>query len=78
MEHMDGLGCGWEEGSDNVEEKATVFWYWNPIAAVHYILGHRPFKEHLSYASIRQMDASGEHIYAKMWTADWWWKTQAS
>jgi hypothetical protein len=75
---MDGLVCGWEESSVNIEGKATPFWYRNPIAAVRYILGHPPFKDHLSYAAVKQMDSSGERIYAEMWTADWWWQTQAS
>jgi hypothetical protein len=34
MEEIDGLGCGWEESSINIEGKATPFWYRNPIAAV--------------------------------------------
>jgi hypothetical protein len=34
MEEMNGLVGGWEEGSVNIEGKATPFWYWNPIAAV--------------------------------------------
>jgi hypothetical protein len=78
MEEIDGLECGWEESSVNIEGKATPFWYQNPIAAVQYILGHPPFKDHLSYAPVKQMDSSGDRIYAEMWTADWWWTTQPS
>jgi len=78
MEEMDGLVCGWEESSGNIEGKATLFWYRNPIAAVRYIPKHSPFKDHLSYAPVKQMDSHGEHISAEMWTADRWWKTQAS
>jgi hypothetical protein len=78
MDEMDRLVCGWEESSVNIEGKATPFWYRNPIAAVQYILRHPPFKDHLSYALVKQMDSSGEHISAERWTADWWGKTQAS
>jgi hypothetical protein len=77
MKEMDRLVCGWEESSVNIEGKATPFWYQNPIAAVRYILGHPPFKDHLSYAPVKQIDWSGEHIYAEMWNADWWGKMQA-
>jgi hypothetical protein len=62
MEEMYGLVCGWEESSVNSEGKATPFWYRNPIAAVRYILGHPPFKDHLSYAPVKQIDSSGECI----------------
>jgi len=34
MEEMDGLVCGWEESSVNIEGKATPFWYRNHIAVV--------------------------------------------
>jgi len=78
MEEMDGLVWGWEESSVNIEGKATQFWNRNSIAKVQYILGHRLFKDHLSYAPVKQMDSSGEYIYAEMWTTHWWWKTQAS
>ena len=37
MEEMDGLVCGWEESFVYIEDKATLVWYWNPIAAVGYI-----------------------------------------
>ena len=75
---MDGLACGWEESSVNTEGKATPFWYRNPIVAVQDILEHPLFKEHLSYAPVKQMDSSGQHIYAEIWTTEWWWKTQVS
>jgi len=78
MEEIDGLVCRWEETSVNIEGKATPFWYRNPIAVVRYILRHPPFKDDLSYVPVKQMDYSGERICAEMWTADWWWKTQAS
>ena len=75
---MDGLVCGWEESSVNIEGKATLFWYRNPIAVIPYVLGYAPFKDHLSYAPGKQMYGSGKCICAEMWTGDWWWKTQAS
>ena len=78
MEEMDGRVCGWEESSVNIEGKATPFWYRNPIAAVQYILAHPPFKDHLSYAPVKHINSSGECIYVEMWTADRWWKMQAS
>jgi hypothetical protein len=78
MEEMDGLICGWEESSVNIERNATPFWYGNRIAAVRYILGHPSLRDHRLYARVQQMDSGGECIYGEMWTADWWWKMQAS
>ena len=75
---MDRLVCGWKESSVNIEGKATPFWFWNPIAVVRYILQHPLFQDHLSYVPVKQMDCSGKGIYAEMWTADWWSKSQVS
>jgi len=47
MEEMDGLVCGWEESSVDIEGQATPSGYQNPIAVVRYILGHPPLKDHL-------------------------------
>jgi len=77
-EEMDGLICRWEESSVKIEAKATPFWYWNTIVVVRSVLGHPPFEDHLTYALVKHMDSSVKCIYADMWTADWWWKTQAS
>jgi hypothetical protein len=66
------------ESSVDIEGNTTPFWYRNPIAEIRSILGHPMFKDHLSYGLVKQMDCSGESIYAEMWTADWWCKMQAS
>ena len=66
MEYMDGFRCGWKEDSVNVEGIATVFWYQNPIVAVHYIHGNQLIKEHFSCAPVKQIDASGACIYAEI------------
>jgi len=78
MEEMEGLVCVREVSSVNNERIATPFWYQNSIAAVRYNLGHPPLQDQLSYAPVKQMDSSGEHIYTEIWTANWWWKTQAN
>jgi len=78
MEEVHGLVCGWEERSVNIEEKVTSFWYRNPLAATWLMAGHSPFRDHLSYLPVKQMDSIGECMKAEMWTTDWWWKTQAS
>jgi len=78
MEAMDVLVCGWEERSVHIEGKRTPFRYRAPVAAVQYILGDPPFKNHFSYVPVNPMDSSGECIYTEMWTSDLWCKTQAS
>jgi len=78
VERIDRLGCGWEESSINIQGKGTLFWYQNPIAAVWYMLGHPLLNNQLLYVAVKQMDSTGELIYAEMWTGDWWWKAQAS
>jgi hypothetical protein len=61
-----------------LKEKLLCCEIWDPSAAVRYILTHPLFKGHLSYKQVKLMDSSGKRIYAEMWTADWWWKQQAS
>jgi len=78
MEEIAGPGCGWENSSIDIEWKATLFWYWNPIAVVRYIIQYSLFKDHLSYATVKPMDSSGERIYAEIFTMDWWRKLRAS
>jgi len=78
MEEMDGMGCGWEQSSINIEGKATLVWYRNPIPVVRHFLGHPSFNDRLRYMPVKQLDSNGECIYAELWTADWWCKTQAS
>jgi len=69
---MDGLVCGWEESSVKIEGQATLFGLWNPIAVVQYSLRHPLLKDPLLFAPDKQMESSGERIYAEMWTAEWW------
>ena len=46
---------------------------------VEFLLGHRPFANHLSYAPVRQFSGVGDdnRIFNEMHTADWWWRTQS-
>jgi len=78
IEEMDGLECRWEESSVNIEAKATLYWYQNPIAVLQYILRHPLFMVHLSCTPVEKMNSCGERIYPEISTADLLWKTQAS
>jgi hypothetical protein len=52
--------------------------YRNIVNVVEFLLGHRPFANHLSYAPVRQFNGTSDdnRIYNEMHTADWWWRTQ--
>ena len=52
--------------------------YRDIIKVLQFLIGHEPFKHHLSYAPVRQFSGTGidNRIYDEMHTADWWWRTQ--
>jgi len=78
MNEMDGLRWRLEERSINIERKATLFWYRNPIAVVQYIQGHPRFTDHILHTAVKQIDSNHEHIYTMMGTTDSWRKMQAT
>ena len=39
-----GLDCPWQDGEIKVDGHRTPFWYWDPLSAIRYIIGHIPFK----------------------------------
>lgn len=45
---------------------------------IRFLLGHIPFKDHLSYAPVRRFttDEPATRVYDEMHTGDWWWDTQ--
>ena len=52
--------------------------YRDIVKVLQFLIGHEPFKHHLSYAPVRQFSGAGidNRIYDEMHTADWWWRTQ--
>ena len=52
--------------------------YRDIVKILQFLMGHEPFKHHLSYAPVRQFSGTGidNRIYDEMHTADWWWRTQ--
>ena len=52
--------------------------YRDIVKVLRFLIGHEPFKHHLSYAPVRQFSGAGidNRIYDEMHTANWWWRTQ--
>ena len=52
--------------------------YRNIKSVLEFLMGHRPFEHHLSYAPVRQFcGIDGDNrIYDEMHTGNWWWRTQ--
>jgi Plavaka transposase len=52
--------------------------YRDIVKVLRFLIGHEPFKHHLSYAPVRQFSGAGidNQIYDEMHTANWWWRTQ--
>jgi Plavaka transposase len=66
-------------GTPNYEGEPTVkytVYYRDVMKVIQFLIGYRPFEQHLSYAPIRQTSASGLRVYNEMHTADWWWRLQ--
>jgi hypothetical protein len=52
--------------------------YRDIVKVLQFLIGHEPFKYHLSYAFVRQFSGAGidNRIYNEIHTANWWWRTQ--
>jgi Plavaka transposase len=52
--------------------------YRNIESILEFLIGHKPFEHHLSYAPVRQFcgTSSNNQIYDEMHTGNWWWRTQ--
>ena len=67
-----------EDGRTLVED--LELWRRDPVECVNELIGNPSFKDYISYVPehVYTDDAGQDRIYDKMWTADWWWKTQVS
>jgi hypothetical protein len=67
-----------ESSMADVQSTKLVVRYRDIRNVIKYLLGHRPFKDHLVYTPIRQFntDEDSSRVYDEMHTADWWWDTQ--
>ena len=61
------------EGTKEPEYKLM---YRDIIAAIRFLLGHKPFKEHLVYAPVQVFNPNNVRVYSDMHTGDWWWNIQ--
>ncbi|KAN0078167.1 hypothetical protein V8E55_010224 [Tylopilus felleus] len=62
---------------DDVEE--LKLWMWDPVACVQELIGNPAFCGSIAYTPEKvYTDREGQtRRYDEMWTANWWWKTQA-
>jgi Plavaka transposase len=51
--------------------------YRDVVKAIKFLIGHRPFRDALTYAPTRVYNTSNQRVYNELYTADWWWETQA-
>ncbi|KAI9640247.1 hypothetical protein NHQ30_011297 [Ciborinia camelliae] len=43
---------------------------------LRFLIGHRPFAKHLSWAPVRQFNYTNRRMYSEMNTGTWWWEMQ--
>jgi hypothetical protein len=58
------------EGVPMKEE--VELWMRDPVECAAELMSNPAFKEHMQFASQYLVDRSGQRIYNKMWTAEWW------
>ena len=64
-----------EEQVEN--RKGTLsFFYRSLLDCVRYLLDQIDYRDDFVYAPRREYDHTGQRVYAKMHTADWWWDVQ--
>lgn len=51
--------------------------YRDVVKAIKFLIGHRPFRDSLMYSPTRVYNTSNQRVYNELYTADWWWETQA-
>ena len=61
---------------DGVREPEYHLMYRDILAAIRFLLGHKPFKEHLVYAPIQVFTPNDARVFSDMHTGDWRWDVQ--
>lgn len=54
----------------------TSFYYRNPVTCIEFLLRQSAFKEHMTYAPVREYNDENERVYSELHTGDWWWRMQ--
>jgi len=73
-----GLDYEWEENTIDIEGVDREYWSQDVMTILGYAFGHLPFKEHLSYASIKDYGSDSKQLYCEMWMSNWWWWQQVN
>jgi hypothetical protein len=72
---------GDQEGEDGMLMREELeLWCCDPVECIRDLIGNPALREHLAYQPERVYTDSQRtnRIIDEMWTADWWWNTQAS
>lgn len=51
-------------------------YYRDVVEVIRFFLGHKPFKDNLTYAPVKIKNDSDHTVYNEMHTGEWWWETQ--
>lgn len=54
----------------------TSFYYRNPVTCIEFLLRQSAYKEHMTYAPVREYNDENERVYSELHTGDWWWRMQ--
>jgi len=75
LRHLDlySLYLLWLEGDVEDSQRILLFFCWNVLDCVRYLLRQIAYRDDLVYAPRSEYDQSGQRIYGEMHTADWWW-----
>ncbi|KAI9840208.1 MAG: hypothetical protein M1837_001836 [Sclerophora amabilis] len=65
-----------ESGIVGVPPSRYSIQYRDITKVLEFLIGHPPFKEHLTYVPSRHYNLDDQRIYNEMHTGDWWWRTQ--
>ena len=61
---------------DGAKEPEYMLMYRDIVAAIRFLLGHKPFREHMVYAPVQVFTPNNDRVYSDMYTGDWWWNMQ--
>ena len=75
-----GDGGPIEDDPPEGDSEELELWMQDPVTCIQELIGNPAFNRSMAYAPEKvYTDREGQTCcYNKMWTGDWWWKTQVS
>ena len=65
-----------DRSNQNAGNQLTQFYYRDPVPCIEFLLRQTAYKEHMTYAPVKEYNEQNERVYLELHTGDWWWRMQ--